>query len=77
MIYKAVYHFFVEKIMPKKRILPYVLLGLINNKKKLSENNMQTDPVTLRRRNTAKKKAGFRNTPEASSISLISPERTA
>lgn len=36
MIYEDVYHFFLEKIMPKKRILPYVLLGLINNKGSLS-----------------------------------------
>lgn len=36
MIYEAVYHFFMEIIMPKKRILPYVLLGLINNKGSLS-----------------------------------------
>ena len=36
MVYEVVYHFFMEKIMPKKRILPYVLLGLINNKGSLS-----------------------------------------
>lgn len=36
MIYEnIVYHFF-GGIMPKRRILPYVLLGLINNKEKLS-----------------------------------------
>ena len=36
MVYKIVYHFFVGKIMPKKRVLPYVLLGLINIKGSLS-----------------------------------------
>lgn len=37
MVYECfVYHFFLEEFMPKRRILPYVLLGLINNKGELS-----------------------------------------